>query len=237
MNLENYHRKSPFLVPENYFSELEGRILSEVKLSKLKNLPVIEGYFERLEDEILTKVKIEQLNNVSELPVPTDYFKDLENNIIVQVKLEGLNQPSVNEEYFEELELSVLSTIKLESLKQLESPVPVGYFENLERDLLSKTVERKSRFTLFRNVKILRGAAAVALFGLIGYGISYTETQSKPANDKLADISTEAMVAYLGDQQLMEEDLSLVLNNDNNEFILTDFSDKEISAYLSENGI
>ena len=57
------HQKSGFQVPENYFAELEDRLLDAISAEKAASLPkmssgfeVPEGYFERLEVRILNKL-------------------------------------------------------------------------------------------------------------------------------------------------------------------------------------
>lgn len=232
MDLENSKIKAPFTVPEGYFSGLEDRLLSEVRisaLSELRNPAVPEGYFAALEDHLLSTARMASLN-LRPTP-PEGYFDALENQVLSRVKIDGLKLPAVEEGYFEGLEERIMAEVRLEGLKQ--PSVPAGYFDTLEKDILDKTTGfGKGRFTLFRNLKVFRSAAAAAIIGLAAY-----LSLSNPApKDELADISSAAMIAYLAEQPLMEEDLNFVLD-ENDVFPASEVSDNEISAYLLENGI
>lgn len=230
MNLESNKIKAPFTVPEGYFPGMEERLLSEIKISGLSELrtpPVPEGYFEALEDQLISITRIPPLN----LSAPEGYFDSLEDQILGRVKIDGLQHPAVEEGYFERLEEQIMAGVRLEGLKQ--PSVPAGYFDTLEKDILAKTTdEGKGRFTLFRNIKVLRGAAAAVVIGLAAY---FSLSAPQPA-DELADISSAAMIAYLAEQPLMEEDLNFVLDEDD-VFLTSEVSDNEITAYLLENGI
>ncbi|WP_367915177.1 hypothetical protein [Leadbetterella sp. DM7] len=233
MDLENSKIKAPFTVPEAYFQELEDRLLSEVRISALSQLrqpPVPSNYFEDLEAHVLSTVSITPVQSFTPA-TPEDYFDTLESRILSRVKIDGLQQPAVEPGYFESLEDRIMAEVKLEGLKQ--PAVPAGYFDSLEKDILAGTVE-KNRFRLFRNVKVFRGAAAAAVVGLLAYGFSLN--YSPAPKDELANISSDAMIAYLSEQPLMEEDLNFVLD-ENDVFLTSEVSDKEITSYLMENGI
>ncbi len=228
MNLESSKIKAPFTVPEGYFSGLEERLLSEVKISGLPELSVPEGYFEALEDRMIALARISSLQPAT----PLQYFDMLEEQVLSRVKIDGLAQPAVEKDYFAELETRILAEVHLEGLKQ--PAVPEGYFETLESTILNKTADApKGKFILFRNIRVLRGAAAAAIIGLAAYWGLADTPQTK---DELANISSAAMIAYLSEQPLMEEDLNFVLDEDD-VFMASEISDSEISAYLLENGI
>ncbi len=233
MNLDNSRIKAPFTVPEGYFSGLEERLLSEMKISALSELrtpPVPEGYFEALEDQLVSIARITPLN--LQASAPEGYFDTLEDQVLRRVKIDGLKRPAVEEGYFEGLEDRIMAEVRLEGLQQ--PAVPAGYFEALEKDILNKTTgSRKQKFTLFRNnIRVFRNAAAALLIGFAAYF-----SLSKPAaEDELASISSAAMIAYLAEQPLMEEDLNFVLD-ENDVFLTSEVSDNEIAAYLQENGI
>lgn len=240
MNLDNTNIKPPFTVPQGYFERMEEQIMSEAKISemsRLKNSHVSETYFDSLEEQILNSVALQNLNLKSKESAPQGYFEDLENQILNRVKIEGLAQPQVSESYFDDLESTILATVKIDQIRSLETNhVPVGYFDTLEEEILSKTSEKKeSRFTLFKNAKVFRTAAAITLFGFLGYAGSLLTAEPK---NELADISSAAMLAYLDEHTLMEEDLEFILEGQDDYTLLTsDISDSEISAYLTENGI
>lgn len=231
MDLENSKIKAPFTVPEGYFPGLEDRLLSEVRISVLSELrtpAVPEGYFETLEDQLLSLARLSSLKPAT----PEGYFDTLEDQVFSRIKIDGMKHPAVEEGYFEGLEDRIMAEVRLEGLKQ--PSVPAGYFDTLEKDILDKTARSgKGRFTLFRNVKVFRSAAAVAVIGLLAYGLSLNDPAPK---DELAGISSAAMIAYLSEQPLMEEDLNFVLD-DNDIFLTSGVSDSEITSYLLENGI
>ena len=230
MNLESSKIKAPFTVPEGYFDDLEKKLLSEARiagLSKLNALPVPENYFEDLEVQVSALTRIP----TSALQVSENYFDTLENQLLVRIKLEGLGQPAVETDYFKGLEEEILLKTRRDSF--VEPVVPSGYFDTLENTILEKTSgTTKPRFTLFRNIKVVRRAAAAILVGLAGY---LTINTDRP-KDELAEVSSAAMIAYLADQPLMEEDLNFILN-DEDVFLTSEVSDNEITAYLLENGI
>ena len=228
MNLENSTIKAPFTVPEGYFNELEERLLSEARVAALSPLPrpaVPDHYFESLENRLNALARISSLKP----EVPENYFQSLENQVLSRVNIEGLSRPSVEAGYFEELEAEVLMKVRMGT--PAAPVVPDGYFTTLEKDILNKTVG-KPAFTLFRNIRVWRNAAAVVVIGLMAwFGL-----QSPAPKDELADISTAAMISYLSEQPLMEEDLNFLLTEDDL-FLTTEISDNEIKAYLLENGI
>jgi len=232
MNLENSKIKAPFTVPEGYFPGLEDRLLSEIKisaLSKLRTPAVPESYFESLEEQLISTARLSSLN--LRASAPEGYFDTLEDQILGRIKIDGLQQPAVEEGYFEALEDRIMAEVRLEGLKQ--PAVPAGYFDTLEKDILDKTTgTQKAKFTLFRNIKVLRSAAAALIIGLA----AYFSLQTPEPKDELADISSAAMIAYLAEQPLMEEDLNFVLD-ENEVFLTSEVSDNEITAYLMENGI
>jgi len=233
MNLENSKIKAPFTVPEGYFPGLEERLLSGVKISVLSELrrpAVPEGYFDTLEEQLLSTTRLAPLNGTP--GTPEGYFDALEEQILSRVKIDGLKRPAVEKGYFEGLEDRIMAEARLQDLPQ--ASVPAGYFDTLEKDILAKTTgARKEKFTLFRNSKVMRSAAAVAVIGLVAYGLSWNNPAPK---DELAGISSDAMIAYLREQPLMEEDLNFVLDG-NEVFLTSEVSDKEITSYLLENGI
>lgn len=230
MDLENSKIKAPFTVPEGYFAGLEDRLLSEIRISELSKLhtpAVPEGYFDALERQLLSTARMSSLN----LSAPQGYFEDLEDQILSRVKIDGLQRPAVEEGYFEGLEDRIMAEVRLEGLRQ--PSVPAGYFDTLEKEILDKTADSgKGKFTLFRNVKVFRSAAAAAVIGLA----AYFSLNNPAPKDELAGISSAAMIAYLAEQPLMEEDLNFVLD-ENDVFLTSEVSDNEITAYLLENGI
>lgn len=232
MDLEQDKIQTPFTVPSNYFDGLEGRVLALQKISELHTPSVAKGYFDDLEDSILSQVLIYKALGDEQPAKKSDaYFNSLEESILSAIKLEGLSQPKVADDYFNTLEDQVLSQVKLDVFKNLS--VPEDYFDVLEKEILAKALP-KPVFTLKRNFKIFRNAAAVLFISAAGLwaGTKYTNAEK----DELADISREAVVAYLAEQPLMTEDLTFIIQ-DNDKLLTSDISDSEIENYLLSAGI
>ena len=220
MDIETNKIKSPFTVPEGYFSELEDRILSEVSVRTLtEELPFIapEGYFESFEERILGTLKTEEFPKEQPFKASEDYFSEMENQILGKISLEKINK----KEAF-----------------QIPSD---DYFAKMEADILQKTVGKKQSpfLEVFRNKKIFRYAASAIIVGGLGFG--FYKYQEKPA-DQFAQISSEEMVAYLADQPLTDADLELIVTEGGDLNIAATpvpeaVSEKEILKYLEENDI
>lgn len=220
--MENLSIKAPFTVPEGYFSALEERVLSEASLPDFRaEMPVPTDYFSVLESKIMAQVSMDKLS----FEIPEQYFSEMEEQILAQVKLPEAQTLSVPASYFTDLESRILGQVSMDSYK--EPAVPEGYFSALETDILQRTVAPK-RFNLFRNV--YRNAAAVVLIAIGAYAY-----WNKPV-DQLSDISSAEMIAYLSEQPLMAEDLTFVLEENEN-LLTSEVSQDEIADYLMDNGI
>lgn len=220
MDIETNKIKSPFTVPEGYFSELEERILSEVSVRTLTEEPPFqapEGYFESFEERILGAIKTEEFPKEQPFKASEDYFSELENQILGKISLEKISK----KEAF-----------------QLPSD---DYFEKMEAKILEKTVGKKQSpfLEVFRNKKIFRYAASAIIISGLGFG--FYKYQEKPA-DQFAQISSEEMVAYLADQPLTDTDLEMIVTETGDLNIeptttLETVSENEIMKYLEENDI
>ncbi|MBK9511458.1 MAG: hypothetical protein IPO04_19410 [Cytophagaceae bacterium] len=95
MDIETNKIKSPFTVPEGYFSELEDRILSEVRVRTLTEdqpFQAPEGYFESFEERILGAIKTEEFPKEQPFKASEDYFSELENQILGRIALENISK-------------------------------------------------------------------------------------------------------------------------------------------------
>lgn len=237
MDLEKNKIKTAFVAPESYFQDLEARILSEINISPISKLKLEAPsvYFDELESNILAKAKLDELLAIQKLPIPENYFENFENRILALSKMDGLLHKEATSGYFEKLEQNILAEARIDAMQGIdELPVPKAYFDTLSENVISKTAS-KPKFSIFKNVTLFRSAAAVAMIALAALGYSVLKPEAAP-QDQLAEISSEAMVAYLTEQPIMAEDLQFVIG-DNEGILPTEVSDSDVSAYLVENGI
>jgi hypothetical protein len=113
---------NPFTVPSGYFEEMEQRVTSAVQLEQIKagdkGFTVPENYFDELSANIQSRISFEELANAENtgFAVPEMYFEKL--------------QEQINARVFVEEALG----------EQDEFTVPAGYFEQLNKNILNKTV-------------------------------------------------------------------------------------------------
>ncbi|MBK9932594.1 MAG: hypothetical protein IPP05_00255 [Cytophagaceae bacterium] len=118
MDIETNKIKSPFTVPEGYFSELEDRILSEVRVRTLTEdqpFQAPEGYFESFEERILGAIKTEEFPKEQPFKASEDYFSELENQILGRIALENISKKEAfqlpSDDYFEKMEAKNLEKL------------------------------------------------------------------------------------------------------------------------------
>ena len=111
----------------------------------------------------------------------------------------------------------------------------MGYFDKLEENILSKTVEsKKTNFTVVRNKWVyFRNAAAILLIGAFSVLVY---NQQKP-KDEFAEISSEEMIAYLAEENLTDADLSTLVTETTPIHENVELTEQEIEKYLKENDI
>lgn len=240
MNLKNLDKELKLNVPQGYFQKMEQEIYAQIGISamdQIENPQVPEDYFEELENNILNTVKLDQSLNKATWEVPEGYFDQLESEITDRIKIDGIKQEVVEESYFAELEEKILAIAAIEEMNELQyEEADENYFDKLEASILKKTVdEKKAKFKILRNFSFSRGAAAAVIIGMLAYGMSLFSIQAK---DEFSDVSSDAIIAYLSDQNLDQADLSFIVEDEEDDyFLIDDFSDYEIQLYLQENGI
>jgi hypothetical protein len=153
--LKQVNTNNPFTVPDSYFSGLDERIRSAIKLDELKNsispdcFTVPENYFENLSNNIQSRIAVEEiLDKTPEgLTVPENYFENLSSNIQSRVAVEEvLNTEdtghTVPANYFENLSNNIQSRIAVEELLNTDNglTVPANYFEELSSKIQSRLV-------------------------------------------------------------------------------------------------
>jgi hypothetical protein len=162
--LKQVVEKQPFTVPAGYFSELENKITSTIRLEELKSergFIVPENYFNDLNGKIQSRINIEHFaNNAAGGHVtPDNYFDELSSNIESRIAItdfetgKGLTVP---DNYFDELNANIQSRISIEEFTNNETAghaVPAAYFANLQEQINSRifveeSLNREEEFTV-----------------------------------------------------------------------------------------
>ena len=189
--------------------------------------------------------------------VPEDYFVTLQQNILLKKCISELGETSfvTPADYQDTLRQDILSAISEQKLKEILpdkiSGVPVGYFNDLQKRILSQTVGKKveekvvvdlvqktpiRRFGIRKWIPYASAAAitiAISIFALVE-GIK--TSQHKKATDysaKIEVISTNEIINYLA-SYTESGDLKHLSNSlqDRTDDIVNDLSQQEIEAYL-----
>ena len=114
--LANMKKVNVFQIPENYFSDLDAKILTNIFLQRdekyhLQKVP--KGYFESLSDQIISRIKEEKTGSAADeiksispalfylkeepvFAVPEDYFDDLSDQILDKIKGEKAKVISIS---------------------------------------------------------------------------------------------------------------------------------------------
>ncbi|WP_448697284.1 hypothetical protein ACFGVR_11865 [Mucilaginibacter sp. AW1-3] len=139
---------NPFAVPVNYFDEMEGQVMGQIRLDELdtkQGFTVPENYFNELEQHIQSRIAIDEvLNNEKGFTVPEGYFSELEQNIQSRIAIDEVlsNEKgfTVPTDYFNELEQNIQNRIAIDEFINSEQSftVPEGYFNELEQNIQSR---------------------------------------------------------------------------------------------------
>src|ERR1700761_1039791 len=174
--LKQVGNANPFTVPDGYFDNLAGRIVSLKNLYEVKSsdagagFAVPENYFEELAGNIQRRITIEETLNKSEaeFTVPEGYFENLAAQIQGRIAIE-------------------------EALGEVEEPfeVPAGYFDKLNANILAKTVDAgkiapsKNRGAVIKKLfasTAFKYATAACFAVALGGGILLTQINNTPDN-------------------------------------------------------
>jgi len=149
--LKRVNPVNPFVVPDSYFSEMEGQVMAQIRLGGFnaahpgQQFKVPDNYFNELEQNIQSRIAIDEvLSNDKGFTVPADYFNELEQNIQSRIAIDELlsNEKgfTVPTDYFNSLEQNIQSRIAIdELLNNSESfTVPADYFNELEQNIQSR---------------------------------------------------------------------------------------------------
>ena len=163
-NLPASLRENPFGVPENYFNDLESKIITQVKLIECKDesiFEVPEGYFDNLSDAIMCKIAEDNLKNqVSSdgFEIPSQYTSELTSTIfnrIAEDRLKGTIASdgfTIPSDYNQSLENSIFARISEDRLKETITSdgftIPSDYNQSLENSIFTRIAEQKLKETI-----------------------------------------------------------------------------------------
>ena len=146
--LKRVNPANPFVVPVNYFDEMEKQVMGRIRLDAFETahskqeFSVPENYFEQLTQNIQSRIAIEQAED-EEFTTPQGYFEELEQNIQSRITIEQATEEefTIPQGYFETLEQNIQSRIAIQQAEEEEAfTIPQGYFEQLEQNILGRIV-------------------------------------------------------------------------------------------------
>jgi len=157
-------RGNPFGVPENYFSDLESRIIAQVKWIECKDesiFKVPEGYFDSLPDVVLSKIAADSLKAQvagDGFAIPEQYSDKLTENIFHRISEENLKEKiqsdgfAVPVDYHTDLGDTIFARVAEAELKEAISTdgfdLPVNYHADLEETIFARIAEEKLKDTV-----------------------------------------------------------------------------------------
>ncbi|MCO5934056.1 hypothetical protein NAF17_00770 [Mucilaginibacter sp. RB4R14] len=258
MSLERFSKETPFTVPSGYFEEAGKRILSLIKLNELKSDDMAQGfavptnYFEELNTNIQSRINIEAIAGTEEkiFAVPTGYFDQLTQNIQSRINIETAASSeaenfSVPAGYFDNLQQQITARIAVEELlvKEPAFTVPDNYFEQLNRDILNKTINQEAviRKTIVRKLwasNTFKYATAACLLLIVGTGAFLREAQQPVTHSQtllhkqVSNIPVDEIKDYL-ELNIDANDTRGLMDNDKQ--INTDALDADLQDYININ--
>lgn len=257
-NLPDSLRVNPFVVPEDYFKDLNESIITQVRFnsSPKKNLDIPLGYFEKLQQNILSKVAEEKLKDqikTDGFSHPDDYFSSLRNDILLKVAednikskvaQDGFETPSL---YFTEFNDQISAKITTDNLKQVVLTdgfeTPKGYFETLtasltksiHADLTSDISERNNIRSIKKKTSWSKYAVAASLVATLGIG-SYFGIQNNFQQEQknLSHVSDQEIINYLAQTGNGDDLLYVAKHIDGEDIVWTNdiIKDEDIEDYL-----
>lgn len=256
-------------VPNGYFETLTHTIFAKIAEQDLKDKVTDTGfsspdqYFENLTAAIESRVAEEDIKSlVPELDfeVPDDYFESAENQILAKISENSLRDTigqdagfTTPHDYFEksldEIEAKITTEKWLIEIGKDHFTVPVGYFDQLNERILSKTNSTSSQqgqiITLPKRTSWKKYAvAAVALIIGTGAYFGFQETNSEQQTQQFA--STEVNLENISDEEILNylvqvsegQDLIQLTKfasdtKEDNVQLDSDIDNKEIEEYLN----
>lgn len=167
--LSKVNPANAFTVPVNYFEDMEGRVMDEIRLLQYKEahphdgFKLPENYFNDLTQNIQSRIAIEEVLNTDKgFKVPENYFDELTGNIESRVVIDELLNTgkgfTVPENYFEELSGNIQSRVVIDELLNIDKgfTVPDQYFEALSQNIeariaVDELINEEQGFTIPEN--------------------------------------------------------------------------------------
>jgi hypothetical protein len=198
--------RSPFLVPEGYFSTLKDEIKLKKRISELGESSFIlpSAYHETLRQDILSKISENELKKLipSKNPaVPSGYFEDLQERILSKFTKADTNDVD-------------------KGLKEPKKPIQKTPIRRLG-------IRKWMPYVAAASITI-----AIALFAILD-GVKIPNGGNVGYSAQVKEIPTEEIINYLayyseaGDSQYLSEHL-----NDRSTNITDNIPSQEIEAYL-----
>ena len=248
--LTNIDNRNILSVPDNYFDNLSGNILSHVFVQSLPTInpyTVPEAYFDHFPSVMLDKANVFSFgtNSKNSFSIPEGYFDSLADNILKKVK----------EPVFESVqqELNQLSPFLSGIPKVNTYSVPENYFEALNTsDVTGNKIAHEAKVISIgsKRRKWFTYAAAACIAAVLSTG-GYQYFNNKPADNNapsLANVDVQKQLSVLSD-----DEINNYLKNNNNiavytnigdddqqqqglnvQDLLQNVSDEEIHQYLNE---
>lgn len=169
--LSNLDKKQPFLLPNDYFSNLTERLINKLecedelkdyqllsKINKEQNFTIPENYFENSKNKIEYKYEISNFKKLHKLPKnnlnepSSDYFNQLEDNLKHKLELDNELQ-----------EFQLLNSLEKKNPFHVDSE----YFKNLsEKATKENTKKTKGIIKLFQS-QLAIAASILLIIGAI----------------------------------------------------------------------
>jgi hypothetical protein len=145
--------QNAYSVPDGYFDELIGQVLSRIKAMEAGNA---------VEELSVLSPLLSGLSKQTPYTVPADYFSGLEQRLLLAVK--GTDQTAQEE-------LESISPL-LGSLKK-ETPysIPAGYFETLNTGMSQPAQQEPAKVISLTSRKWFRYAAAAMITGIVALAL------------------------------------------------------------------
>ncbi|MEP6467023.1 MAG: hypothetical protein ABJB05_11995 [Parafilimonas sp.] len=248
--LEHTDNKNLFTVPDNYFDNLAGNILSHVFIQSLPTVNpylISAGYFEHFPEIVLDKLSVGSFNSKQKdlFAIPEGYFDNLASNILKKVKqpVSGSVQQELNE----------LSPYLSKIPKENVYSIPANYFDELKPLTTSEHKEVKQETKIISMGSTTRKwlnyavAACITAFAFTGGYFLLSKKSASGKNSVLATTDVQKQISVLSDDEITnylkdnnniavytnvgddDQQQSMELQN-----LLQNVSDEEIQQYLNQ---
>ncbi len=222
--LAEIKKVNPFLVPENYFEELNINILKKIEGDLLHTMPA---------------------TNVSLSGIPEGYFESLAKNILQKIKIED-SENAVKE-------LTQLSPMLRSVRDKNVYTIPEGYFETFPENVLNVAKPQGKVVSIKKKSIVWQTAAAAMFTGAMAIGALLVNNNTSKSNLVTADTKIKSLnvtdaLSYKDQQQINKgiADLSdadivnyleVTGSNADEEMLATGIREKELpdeKDYLSD---